>query len=174
MKKYLYLLVCLPGVALAGTQTNSPAVPGVTQEIGLHSGRARFSGDTRQVVYWDHVVVTNWQGRLTCERLTIDLPSNGDSQPTNAVAETNLDLVCFDKRGETNHTVADKGIYTYGVVNAITNKMLTFTGHVTNTTTKYWTTGEPITYNMITGDWDFGTNYEFHSIGTNSSPFNIK
>jgi len=182
MKKILCFLSIAIAAAAVEAQTN-PAPPTVSQrEIGLHAGRGYYDGNARQVVYYDHVVITNAQGRLACERLTINLPPEGavDSHPTNAVAETNLDIIYINNKGETNHLTADKGIYDYKVVNTVTNEIFTFTGHATNTGASYWFTGEPLVWDNIKGRFDFGRNVEIHSQvratsdkGTNTSPLNF-
>jgi lipopolysaccharide export system protein LptA len=127
-------------------------------------------------VYYDHVVVTNGQGRLSCERLTINLPPEGaaDNHPTNAVAETNVDIIFVNNKGETNHTTCDKGIYDYHVVNAVTNETFFFTGHATNTMAQGWFTGEPLIWDNIKQTFDFGSDVDMHLKlrGTNSS-FNL-
>jgi lipopolysaccharide export system protein LptA len=163
--------------------TNNPAKPkSSTQEIGLHAGRGYFDGNARQVVYFDHVVITNVQGRLACERLTINLPpaDSSDSHPTNAVAETNLDIVFVDNKGVTNHLTADKGIYDYRVFHGVTNETLTFTGHATNTSADYWFTGEPLVWDNAKNNFDFGSHVDMHfkvtstSSNSSSSPFNLQ
>jgi hypothetical protein len=75
------------------------------------------------MVYFDHVVVTNAQERLSCERLTINLPPDGaaDRNPTHVVAETHLDIIFVDNKGKTNHLTGDKGIFYYHVANGVTN-----------------------------------------------------
>ncbi len=179
MKKIVCWLFILTLGAGLEAQTN-PALPSVSrQEIGLHAGRGYYDGVAHQVVYYDHVVVTNAQGRLACERLTINLPPEDakDSHPTNAVAETNLDIIYVSKKGETNHLTADKGIYDYQVVNALTNETFTFTGHATNTGATYWFTGEPLIWDNVKSRFDFGRNVEMHATGsengTNKSPLNL-
>jgi hypothetical protein len=180
MNKFVCLLSIVSVGAVLAAQIN-PAPPAASGEIGLHAGRGHYYGSTRQVVYYDHVVVTNAQGRLSCERLTIYLPPSdaADSNPTNAVAETNLDIIYIDKHGETNHLVADKGVYAYSVINCVTNQTFTFGPHATNTAAKFWFTGEPLVWDNIKGDFDFGTNnIEMHihgaaGGGTNGSPFNL-
>ena len=180
MKKTLCLLSIVSLPAVLGAQTNPAPPTAAQQEIGLHAGRGYYRGSTRQVVYCDHVVVTNAQGRLSCERLTINLPPSevADSHPTNAVAETNLDIIYIDKHGETNHLVADKGVYAYSVINGVTNQTFTFGPHATNTAAKFWFTGEPLVWDNIKGDFNFGTNVDLKlkqsaGSGTNGSPFNL-
>jgi lipopolysaccharide export system protein LptA len=178
MRTKLALLFVVALAALAGAQTNSTPAP-KSQEIYLTSGRGFFDGTARVVVYYDHVVVTNAQGRLACERLTIHLPPDGapDSHPTNAVAETNLDVFCVDNKGRTNHLVADKGIYAYGVRNGVTNETFTFGPHATNTTDEGWFTGEPLIWDVQKTNFDFGSGVEMHfkvRSDNSTSPFNMK
>lgn len=169
----------------ATVQTNAMAQTKATpqnaahQEFGLSSDHFTFYGNTRQIVYYDHVVVTNAQLRGACERLTLNFPSqaSGD-RPTNAVAETNLDIIYVNIKGETNYLNADKGIYEYSVIKGVTNETCTFTGHVTNRTDKYWMTGEPLIYDVASGNIS-GDKIEMHGKlpagnGTNASPFNFE
>lgn len=179
MKIFGSLFFALFATALGAAPTNAPQ-PGVSeQEIGLHAGHGYFDGNARVVVYFDHVVVTNAQGRLSCERLTINLPPSNvaDGHPTNAVAETNVDLVFINNKGETNHLTCDRGIYRYFILNGVTNETLTFSGHATNTSAKGWFTGEPLTWDNIHNSFDFGSNVQMgaHSSGSvsNGSPFNL-
>ncbi|HUC83784.1 MAG TPA: hypothetical protein VL970_01220 [Candidatus Acidoferrales bacterium] len=178
MTKIFSLALVFAFAALAGTPSNS--VPnGAVQEIGVRAGGLHFDNLTRQVIYYGHVVVTNASGRLSCERLTIDLPPENaaDSHPTNAVADINLDIIYVDNRGKTNHLVAGRGIYTYSVVNAVTNEMFTFTQHATNFFDGGWLTGEPLTYDVQKQEFNAGSNVEtifkIRSNGTNGSPFNL-
>jgi lipopolysaccharide export system protein LptA len=181
MKRFACLLTVLSAGVLMGLAA-SPTPPSVSeQEIGLHAGRGYFDGNARQVVYYDHVVVTNSQGRLVCERLTINLPPSNaaDNHPTNAVAETNLDIIFVDNKGQTNHLTADRGTYDYSVVNAVTNETFTFSGHATNSSPQAVISGEPLVWDNIRNRFDFGTNMDMHikvkssSGSTNASPFNL-
>jgi lipopolysaccharide export system protein LptA len=181
MKRFARLLAILNAGVLLGTAGSPPSPSPSEQEIGLHAGRGYFDGNARQVVYYDHVVVTNAQGRLACERLTINLPPAGaaDSHPTNAVAETNLDIIFVDSKGQTNHLTADRGTYDYSVVNAVTNETFTFSGHATNDSPQAVFSGEPLVWDNIRNRFDFGRHVDMqikvksNSGGTNASPFNI-
>jgi lipopolysaccharide export system protein LptA len=181
MKKLVCLSTILNAGILLGTAGGATPPSVSEQEIGLHAGRGYFDGNTRQVVYYDHVVVTNAQGRLACERLTINLPPSGaaDSHPTNAVAETNLDILYVDNKGQTNHLTADRGIYDYSVTKAATNETFTFSGHATNESPQAVFSGEPLVWDNIRNRFDFGSNMDMHikvksgSGGTNASPFNV-
>jgi lipopolysaccharide export system protein LptA len=171
MKKFL-LLLSLVSVALAvWAQTNVAALKPVAkkpadQNVDVTSGHFVYDGGKHQMIYYDKVMVTNAQGLLTCERLTIDVPPEGstNSQPTNAVAETNV-IIDIVKNGDTNHVTCDKAVYTYTVVNAVTNDTITFTGSpdkpakVTNS--KGWMTGEPLVWDKLDGSFS-GVNTETH------------
>lgn len=150
MRKKLFLLPAL-GVVLAGwAQTNAPVAKPPEQEIGIRSKLFYFDGAARQLVYSGEVVVTNLQGTLTCERLTVDLPPEGaaGSQPTNIVAETNV-VIDFVRQDATNHVTADKAVYAYNVAGGVTNETVTFTGHAKVTNDKGWITGEPLVWDNI-------------------------
>jgi len=179
MKKICCWLAILSLGAEVWAQTNPVASTSSTpqSDVGLHAGHAHYDGNARQVVYYDHVVVTNAQGRLSCERLTINL---GDSHPTNAVAETNLDIIFVNNKGETNHLTCDKGIYDYSVVNAVTNETFTFSGHATNTMAQGWMSGEPLVWDNIKQTFNALDKVDVHfrtrpssDKGTNNSPFNL-
>lgn len=190
MKNLLFLstiLLVAPGVwsqtnvisqTNAAAHTDAKAKTPANRDIDIRSQHFYFTEDPRQIVYYDQVVITNSQLRLTCERFTVNFPPQGsDDHPTNGIAETNLDIIFVDEKGRTNHTVSEKGIYDYGVANGVTNEMLTFTGHVTNYTANGWMTAEPLRYNVINGKIS-GDNEEMHftvpaSKGTNASPFNF-
>ena len=167
---------------LLWAQTNAPLKNSAEQEIGLHADHFYYDGNARQLVYYDHVLATNAQGKLTCARLTINLPAEGsaDSRPTNVVAETNV-AIDFVQKGDTNHITSDKAIYAYSVVNTVTNETLTFTGHARGENSSGWLTGEPLIWDNIANRFT-GPNIETHfripassangtnASGTNASP----
>lgn len=163
----------------AMAQTSAVPHDPASREFGLTSDHFTFYGNTRQIVYYDHVVLTNAQLRGACERLTINLPpQDAGDHPTNAVAETNLDVIYIDNKGKTNYLTADKGIYNYSVINGVTNEVCKFTGHVTNRTDQGWMTAEPLIYDVISGNIS-GDKIDIHGKlpagnGTNASPFNLE
>ena len=171
MKKFL-LLLSFVSVALAvWAQTNVAALKPAAkkpadQNVDVTSAHFVYDGTKHQIIYYDNVVVTNAQGLLTCERLTINVPPEGstNSQPTNAVAETNV-IIDIVRNGDTNHVTCDKAVYTYSVVNAVTNDTITFMGSpdkpakVTNS--KGWMTGEPLIWDKLNGSFS-GVDTETH------------
>jgi hypothetical protein len=166
----------LAGGARIAAQQN--LIPG-GQDVGLSSKHALYDGSKQQVIYYEHVVVTNATGSLTCEHLTIDLPPEGslDRQPTNAVAATNV-VVVFLKQNDTNHVTCDRAIYEYQVLNGTTNDTITFLGSAGHPArvenSKGWMTGEPLVWDNLNGNFS-GVDTETHfkmpttaSDGTNS------
>lgn len=158
--KTILLLLLAGSCGLVWAQTNLPAQKSPEQEVGVHSDHFYFDGKTRQLVYSGNVVATNWQGTLTCERLTIKLPPEGaaDSHPTEIDAETNV-VVDFTKNGDTNHITSDRAIYAYGIVSAVTNETITFTGHAKAENAKGWMTGEPLVWDNM-ADRFTGTDFK--------------
>ena len=178
--KTILLLLLAGSCGLAWAQTNLPAQKPPEQDVGVHSDHFYFDGKTRQLVYFGNIVATNWQGTLTCERLTIKLPPEGaaDSHPTEIDAETNV-IVDFVKNGETNHITSDKAIYAYSVANAVTNETITFSGHAKAENARGWMTGEPLVWDNM-ADRFSGTDFKtvFKSVptpgnGTNAPPLNL-
>ncbi|HEX7571419.1 MAG TPA: hypothetical protein VF492_13040, partial [Verrucomicrobiae bacterium] len=123
----------------------------------------------------------NVKAKLYCEQLTVDLPPDF-GHPTNIVAEAGVVIDRVDEKGQTNHITADKAVYTYSVVNAVTNEVVTFTGG--NPTPKVENqqmiiVGEPLVMNLLTKQFS-GTNPKITfkqtpnaSGDTNASPLNF-
>jgi len=179
MKFFIILVLAGTGFCLPA-QTNPPATPPPPQtEITSDSGR--FNGVTRQMFYIGHVVVTDPKAKLWCESLTVDLPAGG-GRPTNIVAVTNVAIETLDEKGLTNHITADKAVYTFSVVNSVTNETVTFTGgrpspRVENP--QFTIYGEPLVLDLVTKQYG-GSNYRMifkqapnAANGTNASPFNF-
>jgi lipopolysaccharide export system protein LptA len=178
--KFYCLLFLAGSCGLLWSQTNPPVQGLPDQEVGLHSDHFYYDGRARELVYYNNVVATNWEGQLTCGRLTILLPPEGSAggHPSTMVAETNV-VIDFLKNGETNHITSDKAIYAYSLVNAVTNETITFTGHAKGENAKGWMTGEPLVWDNIA---DRFTGTDFKTIlkpapssgnGTNAGPFNL-
>ena len=176
MKKIL-LLWFAGSCSLVWAQTDLPAQKSPEPEVGIHSDHWYFDGRTRQWVYFSNVVMTNWDGELTCERLTTLLPPehSADYHPTNIVAETNV-VIDFIKNGDTNHFTADKAIWGYNVANGVTNETVTLTGHARGENSKEWMTGEPLVWD-IANDRFYGTDYKSVfkvTPGSGANPFDTR
>lgn len=158
--KIICVLFLAGSCGLLWAQTNAPASASSDREVGVDSKHFYYDGKARQLVYYDNVVATNWQGQLTCERLTILLPPEGstNSHPANVVAETNV-VVDFLKNSDTNHITSDKAVYAYSVVDGVTNETVSFTGHARGENAKGWMTGEPLVWNNIANRFS-GTDFK--------------
>jgi lipopolysaccharide export system protein LptA len=189
MRKFLFLLSAALVASAVWAQTNAvvkkPAnKKPVEQDFDVTSAHLLYDQNKSKLIYFDHVVVTNVQGNLTCARLIIDLPPQGstNSQVTNAFAETNVIINIF-KDGDTNHITCDQAVYSYGVVNAITNQTITFIGSSNRPAkmenSKGWMTGEPLVWDNVNKQFS-GTHPQtvFKAPadiggGSNSTPFGI-
>jgi hypothetical protein len=98
------------------------------------------------------------------------------------VAVTDVVIDRVDEKGQTNHITSDKAVYTYSVVNDVTNEVATFTGG--NPTPKVENqqmiiVGDPLVMNLLTKQFS-GKNYKTtfkqtpNADGeTNTSPLNF-
>ena len=178
MKKIITLLLA-GSCGFIWAQTNTPTQNPPEQQIEISSASGHFDGITHQMIYLGHVFVTDAKAKLHCERLTVDLPPVG-GHPTNIVAETNLVIDVLDDKGQTNHITANKAVYAYSVVNAVTNETVTFTGgnpmpKVENP--QFIILGEPLVWNLVTKQFG-GPNYRTifnpnSGKGTNAAPLNF-
>jgi lipopolysaccharide export system protein LptA len=185
MKKLFILLLAGSGGLMVWAQTNIPAQkPGPKAEpppprtYDLGADAQDYSGDkTRLMVYAGNVWVTNLQGKLTCERLTVNLPFKNGDHVTNAVAEISVVVDSLDKKGLPQRITSDKAIYTYELVGVLTNETILFTNNATFTNSELSETADSITYDLQTGGIH-GANPHMHfnathSTGTNASPLDI-
>lgn len=185
MKLLLMLLLAFNG-GLAWAQTNAPVAnsSGTNApplQTDIYSDHGYFDGNTRQMVYQGNVVATDAKATLHCGLLTVNLPPDG-GHPTNIVALTNVVIVNIDEKGQTNTVTADKAVYTYSVVNSVTNEIVTFTGGnpmPKAENAQVIITGEPLVLNLATKIYS-GSNYRTvfkqppgSGNGTNASPLNF-
>jgi len=105
--------------------TNAPAEPII---LNIISDSMDADLNLRQVVYHNHVRVTDAQMRLTCEQLTAIFPTNKAPHLEQVLAETNV-VIDFTEQGEKYHVTAAQAVYVYSVVNAMTNETVTLTGN---------------------------------------------
>ena len=177
--KIFFILLLAASCCVVRAQTNAPAKTPAEEQVEITSKTWQFDGNTRQMIYLGSVVVTNAKAVLHCEQLTVDLPPDG-SHPTNIVALTNVVIDALDEKGQTNHITADRAVYTYSVVNLVTNEVIVFTGgdpmpKVENP--QFTGLGDPLTFNLITKQYsasNFKTIFKpspGSGNGTNASPF---
>lgn len=176
MKKLLILLLVGSG-ALVRAQTSAPAPTG--QQTEIYSDNAHFDGNTRQLTYLGHVIVTDPRATLNCGLLTVDLPSSG-GHPTNIVAMTKVVMDALDEKNETNHITCEKAVYTYTVANGVTNEIVTLSGspqpQIVNP--RGTTVADVIVWDCENKTYSWSGNYRFtanpnSSNGTNASPLDL-
>ena len=179
MKFFIILALAGSCVCLRAQTTTPPTAQ--PPETVITSDSGRFNGITHQMFYTGHVVVIDPKAKLWCEALTVDLPAAG-GRPTNIVAITNVVIDTLDDKGQTNHITADKAVYTFSVVNSVTNETITFTGGQPSPKVEnpqFTIYGEPLVLDLVTKQYG-GSNYRMvfkqapnAGNGTNASPFNF-
>jgi lipopolysaccharide export system protein LptA len=170
---------------VAAGKANATAAKTHIQHIEITSDTGQFDGKSMQMVYLGHVFVTdNAKGKLSCDRLVVDLPADG-GHLTNIVAEPNVVIDYLDSKGQTNHITADRAVYAYSVVTnsatIITNEVVTFTGgqptpKVENPQVTIFS--DPLIYDVTAKKFIFAhyktiLNSKTGGNDTNGSPFNF-
>lgn len=111
-----------PGATPATVIANSTNAP--TQ---IFSDTVDFDLKTRVAVYRGNVRVEDTQMRLWCGMLTATAPTGG-GRIEKIVAETNVVMLLPDDKGVTNRATGQKLVYTYNVLNGVTNELAVLTG----------------------------------------------
>jgi len=166
----------LPPMTNAGpaiVATNTPAKE--NSPIRIASEHAEVDLKNHGVVYSGHVVVTNIQMKMTCDKLTASAPTN-TTQIDTIVAEGNVKIVGADSKGRPVNARGDKAIYVSTVLNSVTNKTITLTGNVYVDSAMGKGTADPIVWDLL-NDTIHMENQDMQiqpdiKLGTNSSlPF---
>ncbi len=156
--RILFILLLAGTCGVIWAQTNAPAQNPPEPKTEITSESFHFDGVKNQMFYLCHVFATdNAKFRLHCEQLTIDLPPDF-GHPTNIVAETEVVIDMLGEKGQTNHITADKAVYSYDVANAVTNEVVTFTGHPRVENLQFTMFGDSLTLNLATKQYG-GVNY---------------
>jgi lipopolysaccharide export system protein LptA len=149
------------------TTTNAPVTATVTNaaagmfamvssdEYEVKRGQADFRG---------HVRVDDPQMKLTCETVTAVMSETG-GKAGRIVAEKNVVIDMPDENGQTNRATGEKVVYTYEVVNGVTNQTAVLTGYPRYDSRDGWLKGNKADDKII---WD-RTNNKFHAEGDISS-----
>jgi len=151
---HLISLLLAVGCGTLRSETNKPAAPQTTQtaiartQTLIDSKSMIFNNTTRQVIYSGSVRVDDPQMKLTCEQLTADFPQAG-GHPDRLVALTNVVMDSVDEKGQTNHATSDRAVYSYKVVNGVTNETVTLSGNAKVESAQGWMTGEPIIWDRV-------------------------
>ena len=135
---------------LALVTTNAPAPKPQPPRAPTHieSDRVDFDLTEHEATYRGHVYVDDPEMKLHCEWLVADLPQTGHI--SHIVAETNVVIDATDDKGRKIQATGDKAVYTYNVLNGVTNEIITLTGNAKVENAQGWLTGEPITLDCVT------------------------
>lgn len=156
--RIIFILLLAGTCRVIWAQTNAPAQNPLEPKTEITSDSFHFDGVKNQMIYLGHVFATdNLKAKLHCEQLTVDLPPDF-GHPTNIVAETAVVIDMLDEKGQTNHITADKAVYSYGVANAVTNEVVTFTGNPRVENLQFTMFGDSLTLNLVTKQYG-GQNY---------------
>ncbi len=135
-------------LALVTTNAPAPKPPLPRAPTRIESDRVDFDLTGHEATYRGHVSVDDPEMKLHSEWLVADLPQTGHI--SHILAETNVVIDATDDKGETMRATGDKAVYTYNVVNGVTNEIITLTGNAKVENAQGWLTGEPITLNCVT------------------------
>jgi lipopolysaccharide transport protein LptA len=129
MKPYCLILFAAVLGATLGAQTNStPATPRPQTPTQINSDSVDFDLQTHIAIYRGNVRVDDPQMKLWCALLTATAPEAG-GRIEKIVAETNVVMLLPDEKGFTNRATGDKLVYTYKVVEGVTNEVAVLTGN---------------------------------------------
>ena len=160
MKTILILLLAVYAVA-GWAQTGSllpKIVPGQKTEIWSKTGY--YDNNTREQVFLGDVRVVDPKITLTCERLTVDVPEE-KKHLSRLTAETNVVINFVDEKNSTQkyRVTAARAVYSYTVVNSVTNETITFTGLPEQPplvdTDQATITSEPLVWDRVAGRFNF-------------------
>lgn len=99
-----------------------------------------------------NVSVRNPQGRLWCDRLTVEFSQRPGTESRSAVAEglnRRVEIVWVDNRGLTNFASSDRADYYYSVTNAVTNELVKLSGNFVITNPQRTDTGPSIVWDRV-------------------------
>lgn len=152
--KTFWILLAVAGCGLALlAQTNSLIKP--KPERGptlIDADSLEFKLESLNAVYTGNVKVNGPQMQLTCELLTARFRTNNSRlEIESIVAETNVVIDAVDWEGRTNHATADKLVYSYSVVDGVTNQTIELTGQPKLTNPLGGLSGEIIFVDLVKG-----------------------
>lgn len=127
--------------------TNAPAE---IQTTDIHAESGKFNLRSNVFVYHGGVRVDDPRMKLTCDVLTAEAPRLAQGIFNRVTADKNVVIDFLDDKGQTNHAVADKAVYTYSVTNSATNAVVELTGNpVVSRPDGSTLKGDPIIWNRM-------------------------
>lgn len=121
-------LAVYAGAGWAQTDSALPKIaPGPKTEIWSKTGY--YDNNSREQVFLGEVRVVDPKITLTCERLAVIIPVD-KQHVSHLTAETNVVIDFADEKSKNQkyHVTAAMAVYSYAVINAVTNETITFTG----------------------------------------------
>jgi lipopolysaccharide transport protein LptA len=112
----------------------------------ISSDMVNFDLKTRVAIYSGNVRVDDPRMKLSCEILTATAPQDG-GRIESIVAQTNVVIDMVDENGETNHATGEKLVYTFNVVNGVTNETARLTINPRIEKPDFTATGDAILWN---------------------------
>ena len=158
MKTFWIILAVVGCGAALLAQTNSPSKPKPERKPTLiDADTLEFKLESLNLVYTGNVKVNDPQIQLTCDILTARFRTNGSQvEIENIIAETNVVIDAIDWEGGTNHATSDKLVYSYSVVDGVTNQTLELTGNPVLTNWRGELRGDPIIADLVKGKFFAG------------------
>lgn len=145
-----FFIVVILGVTL-NAQTNSATLAVTNKEqppTQIFSDNVDIDLKTRTAIYRGHVRVDSPQMKMTCEIMTAIVPEAG-GRIENIVAEHDVVIDAPDENGQPRHATGEKVVYTYKVVNTVTNEVAELTGNPRLESTQGTLTGDVIVWDRI-------------------------
>ena len=171
MKRFLILMICAASVvwfASAQSDTNAPAKSGDhAAETNSTPDEVTIQSKTMLAVLTNKLMVANYRGNVRVnhprwwtrsESLTCSIPVAG-KRLESLVLESNVFLFSLDVKSRTNTARGDKAVYSFKVINGVTNETVVLTGRPAFVDTPDSTIeSDQITGDLATGSFDGGPN----------------
>ncbi|HKI70543.1 MAG TPA: LptA/OstA family protein, partial [Verrucomicrobiae bacterium] len=115
-----------PGIS--STNNSSHGIATLSEPFTtIRSKKGYFDLKSRVAIYRGDVRVKDPQLNMTCDELTVYLPSQTGGRPNKIVADKHVVIDFTDQKGQTRHAVADHAVYTYDITGSETNELVTLT-----------------------------------------------
>lgn len=147
MKLILLALFATVAVLSHAQQPSLSFAKGTNTETQINSKTVDFDLKSRLAIYRGNVVVHDPRVDVTCDILTVQLPTNG-TRIDSIIAESNVVIFLLEK-GVTNRATADKAVYTFAVSSGTTNEVLELTGSPVIESPQFVWTGTKLVYDRV-------------------------
>jgi lipopolysaccharide transport protein LptA len=146
-----FFLLAVATILVAQTNPTSAVKISTNREpTHIYADQVEMSVKDRTAVYSGNVRVVDPQMKMTCDLLTARMITNS-TKFESIVAESNVVIDGVDSKGEPAHATANKLVYTYKIVDSVTNETIELTGKPRLTNSMGAFIGEPIKWDITTG-----------------------